>query len=396
MVMAAILASCSSGAAPSPTTTGVIVIASDLPLHGIWQNTGLSMTGGIQFAVEHRPTIGKFRLVARPFDDTLAGMVDTTRAIQNVKLMAADSAVMGMVGPFNSFVAQMEIPAASQYELAIVSPSTTADCLTVSRPGCQLPARPGGINNFFRIVAPDRDQATAMADFAVSRLGVTSIAVLSDGAAYGEALADGFARRLPAAGGRVILREQVQSSTNNYSDLLQRIKTLGGQAIYMGGAPNLGVCRVRAQMPAILPDAYFLGGDALLDKSCVDDAQSGATNRMIATIPQGTPSTDKQAQKVVDDYRKTGRPATPYTFSAYDCTEILIDAIQRAMDANGGKLPSRSQVIQALTTTHLKGVTGNWSFDDHGDATAPAISFYRAGTGVWTFWQSVTVGPPTD
>jgi branched-chain amino acid transport system substrate-binding protein len=383
------LAGCSSVTQP-PGNTKVIVIAGDFPLQGQYSRTGLSMADGVQFAVDQRHTIGQFQVVFKPFDDTLAGEMDPVKAIANIRRMAADSQTLGMVGPYTSGMAQAEIPVASQYgpNLAMVSPSTTANCLTASLQGCSPPARPGGINNFFRIAAPDIDQTRAMADFAVKVLGVTRIAVLSDGGTYGEGLANGFAQQLPAAGGTVILRQQLQPSANDYSELLRRIKDLGGQAIYAGGGP---VCRVRAQMSAVLPQVYFLGGDALLDPSCIDDAKNAADG-MIATIAQGRPSTDAQTTRVLAAYKRTGWPVTPYTYASYDCAEILMDAIERAMGANGGRVPSRSQVIEALTTTHFQGITGNWSFDGRGDATAPAISFYRVERGTWTFWQAVSVG----
>jgi branched-chain amino acid transport system substrate-binding protein len=392
IVAAVALAGCSSGTAP-PGNTNVIVIAGDFPLQGQYSRTGLSMADGVRFAVEQRRTIGKFQVVFKPFDDTLAGEMDPVKAIANVRQMAADSQILGMVGPYTSGIARGEIPAASQYgpNLAMVSPSTTANCLTANLPGCLPPARPGGINNFFRIAAPDIDQTGAMADVAVKVLGATRIAVLSDGESYGEGLADGFAQQLPAAGGTVILRQQLQPSINDYSELLRRIKDLGAQAIYAGGAPSYGVCRLRAQMLSVLPQVYFLGGDALLDPSCISDAKDAAEG-MIATIAQGRPSTDAQATRVLAAYKRTGWPVTPYTYASYDCAEILMDAIQRAMDANGGRVPSRSQVVEALTMTHFQGVTGLWSFDGHGDVTAPAISFYRVEGGSWTFWQAVSVG----
>jgi branched-chain amino acid transport system substrate-binding protein len=392
MVATVALAGCSSVTEP-PGNTKVIVIAGDFPLQGQYSRTGLSMADGVRFAVEQQRTIGQFQVVFKSFDDTLAGEMDPVKGLANVRRMAADSQTLGMVGPYASQIAQAEIPEASQYgpNLAMVSPSTTANCLTVNLPGCRPPARPGGINNFFRIAAPDIDQTTAMADFAVKVLGVTKIAVLSDGDGYGEGLANGFAQELPAAGGTVILRQQLQQSTNDYSELLRRIKDLGGQAIYAGGGPSSGVCRFRAQMPAVLPQVYFLGGDALLDPSCISDAKNAADG-MIATIAQGRPSTDAQTTRVLDGYKRTGWPVTPYTYASYDCAEILMDAIQRAMDANGGRVPSRSQVVEALTMTHFQGITGRWSFDGYGDVTAPAISFYRVERGSWTFWQAVNVG----
>lgn len=390
------MAACAPAGQESRPATAVIAIGSDFPLTGVFGASGFSTMEGARYAVDQRRTIGKFRLIFKPFDDSLAGVQDPAKGTQNIKRMGVDSEILGIVGPFNSTEAKAEIPVASQYNLALVSPSATANCLTASLVSCQVPARPGGANNFFRIAAPDSAQARAMADFAVQRLHSTSIAVLSDGHSYGEGLAASFIQALPGAGGIVVLREQVQSSSNDFSELLQRIKARGGQAIYVGGSPSFGVCRIRAQMQAILPDAYFLGGDALLDQSCVKDASSGANDRMIATIAQGTPSTDSRARKVVDDYKKSGHPVGAYTFAAYDCAEILIDAIQRAVDSNAGKLPSRQQVIEAVAATHLQGVTGNWSFDLHGDATAPGISFYRVEGGTWRFWQAVTIASKSN
>ena len=385
------IAACAPAPQESRPTTAVIAIGSDFPLTGVFGASGFSTTEGARYAVEQRRTIGKFRLIFKPFDDSLAGVQDPAKGAQNIKRMGVDSEILGIVGPFNSTEAKAEIPVASQYNLALVSPSATANCLTASLVSCQVPARPGAANTFFRIAAPDTAQARAMADFAVQRLHSTSIAVLSDGHSYGEGLAASFIQALPGAGGTVVLREQLQSSSNDFSELLQRIKARGGQAIYVGGSPSFGVCRIRAQMQAILPAAYFLGGDALLDQSCVKDASSGANDRMIATIAQGPPSADPRTRKVVDDYKKSGHPVGAYTFAAYDCAEILIDAIQRAIDRNAGRLPSRQQVLEAVAVTHLQGVTGNWSFDAHGDATAPGISFYRVEGGSWSFWQAVTV-----
>lgn len=381
---------------PPVPSRDVIAIASDFPLQGQYANPGSTATEGVRFAVARHPTIGKFALTFKPFDDNLGGLPDTAKGIQNVQQMAADPQILGIVGPYLSFMAAAEIPVASRYDLPMLSPATTSDCLTLSTPDCRPPARAGGINNFFRITAPDSAQATAMADFVVTNLGIHTVGVLSDGFPYGDALARNFVRRISALGGTVILQEKFSSSTNDFSDLLSRLKAGGGQALYVGAVAAHGVCRIAAQMQVIVPDAYFLGGDGLVDAACVKDAGSSATARMIATVA-GNPvlGTDPVSKGLIDDYNRSHRSDQlgAYTFAAYDCAEILIDAIRRAIDANGGKFPSRRQVIQAVAATHLKGVTGTWSFDSRGDATAPGISLFRVDAGRWRFWKAATDQP---
>jgi branched-chain amino acid transport system substrate-binding protein len=392
-----ILAACEPTGQPAPTTAGdEIAIASDFPLQGQYASPGSTSTEGVRFAIERHPTIGKFKLTFKPFDDNLAGLQDPAKGIQNVLQMAADPQILAIVGPYTSIMAAAEIPVASQNHLAMVSPATTSDCLTLSLPGCQPPAHPGGSNNFFRITAPDSAQGTAMADFVANSLSIRKVVVLSDGYPYGDHLASSFVKELSALGGTVVFRDQFRSSANNFTDLLSRMKADGGQALYIGGVGAEGVCRIRAPMRAILPDAYFLGGDGLVDSTCVKDAEAGANDRMIATVA-GNPSlgADPASKKVIGDYKNRHRPDQlgAYTFAAYDCALILIEAIRRAIDANGGQLPSRQQVIEAVAATHLKGITGTWSFDAKGDATAPGISFFRVDAGSWTFWKAVTLGP---
>jgi branched-chain amino acid transport system substrate-binding protein len=72
-----------------------------------------------------------------------------------------------------------------------------------------------------------------------------------------------------------------------------------------------------------------------------------------------------------------------------DCAQILIDAIDRAIAGNGGKVPTREQVLRAVAATKdFKGLTGTFSFDANEDAIKPAVSFYNVQGGSWTFWQN--------
>src|SRR5206468_6780548 len=127
--------------------------------------------------------------------------------------------------------ARAGIPVAGQASLAMVSPATSSPCLTrddylpaqlnasrsaITCKDAGLPAasdlRPSGVNNFFRLAATDDLQGPAAADFAFKSLHLLRIATVSDGEAYGQALATGFGTRFRAVGGSVTCRLDVPAS----------------------------------------------------------------------------------------------------------------------------------------------------------------------------------------
>jgi len=72
------------------------------------------------------------------------------------------------------------------------------------------------------------------------------------------------------------------------------------------------------------------------------------------------------------------RISSPVTTAAM----ILINAIKRAIDANGGRIPTRRQVVEAVANAPpFKGVTGSCSFDAMGDAISPMMSVNRVDNG---------------
>jgi ABC-type branched-subunit amino acid transport system substrate-binding protein len=64
----------------------------------------------------------------------------------------------------------------------------------------------------------------------------------------------------------------------------------------------------------------------------------------------------------------------------------MIDAIGRAIQANGGNKPTREQVITAMAQTqNFKGLTGVISLNNFGDPTSPILQIQQNKGGTWTF-----------
>ena len=97
-----------------------------------------------------------------------------------------------------------------------------------------------------------------------------------------------------------------------------------------------------------------------------------------------------------------GNNLNVYSAAAYDCTNILIQAVKAAL-ASGAKAPQssgdsatgksfRTAVINAVKNTSWDGVTGHQAFDSNGDTTNKAISIYKlaANTSGKPDWIFVT------
>ena len=382
-----------------------IVIASDLPV-GAYVRDVLPLQHAIQLAVDQQGTIAGFTLGYQPFDDSLAATAQEMKGIQNVKQMRDDSRVLGMIGPYTSNVVPAEIRLSSAVPLAMLSPSNTNVCNTISAPYCDpQPATlraAGTSNNYFRLAPPDFVQGRAMARFAFSHLQVKRVAAFNewDNPAEGDLIVDSFKRELEKLGGVLVLwQERALGTPRDFTDFLRKAEAMGADAVYAVSAGD-NICGIRPQMKTLLPGAAFLATDGIgvNDPACIDDAKGNADGT-VATFSDVDPthSKDLATQGVVNAYLRAYPNTTDipiYTFAAYDCARILIEAIKRAIQAGNGTLPSRAQVVSEIARGQFPGgVTGTYSFDANGDAVAPLMSIYKIENGHWVYGQQIDAGP---
>src|SRR2546423_12617233 len=176
---------CQSEGNPSPGAD--IIIASDLPTSAF--DSALPFEHAIDFAIRSRSTIEGYSVAYWPLDNSLGAQQSQLRGRGNVRRMVADPSVLGMVGPFSSFVARIEMPEANRAHLAMVSPTATSSCLTQAARICQPTSaelRPTSSNNFFRLPAPDPLQGKAMGNYAATKLGLRRGAALKKVRAEGD------------------------------------------------------------------------------------------------------------------------------------------------------------------------------------------------------------------
>jgi branched-chain amino acid transport system substrate-binding protein len=391
-------AACSAGG--SGGGKGEIIIASDFPVSGADRASGRPAEAGVAYAVSLNTTVKGFTITHKPYDDAVNGVHDPQKGAQNVTDMCNNTKVLGMVGPFNSNVARAVIPVGNKCNLVEISPSNTNECLTQTFDYCDpKPAAlrdPSQPNNYFRIAAPDTVQGPAMADFAFDTLKITKIAVWSDNETFGKGVADNFAKEFQKKGGTVVVRQDFDTkTTSDFKPFLQRAKDAGAGGIYAGATSATKGCIPRAQSKGIL-DVPYMGPDGIGDTQCIKDAGDQATDKMYFTNAAAEAAQDSANNDLIANFKKAFTQKDDigaYTFPAYDCAKILIDAIGRAIDAAGGNMPTRKQVIDAVQGTNkLKLSTGVYSFDKNGDPTSATMAFYQYKGTDWAFVKQFSVG----
>src|ERR1700681_651270 len=315
------LPSCSGGSAGA-TPDRTITIGVDLPLPGVEGPAGTATLNGVRFFVQRHPVLDGFTISVDARDDPGGASQATARGLKNLESLIAQPRVVAVIGPFDSNVARAQIPVANRAHLALVSPGTSSRCLTkepflparlnpahtvITCHAAGLPSpsqlRPTGVNNFFRLSATDELQGPAAADYATRQLHLQRVAVLTDGEAYGQGLADGFTARFIHLGGTVVAHRDLDpAKAIDAAAFLQAAKNDRAQGVYFGGTSRNHSCVLRSQMSSVFGTdtaAPLLGGDGIaLDPTCVGDAGASAMD-IYATVPAADPEHVDSASAVI-------------------------------------------------------------------------------------------------
>jgi branched-chain amino acid transport system substrate-binding protein len=243
-----------------------------------------------------------------------------------------------------------------------------------------------GAKSFFRVIADDAVVSRALADYAQQELHLRSVALIDDRTAFGQGLADAFARDATARGMRVVAREYTTDKASDFSAVLTRVRSLHPDAIMFGGVVTQAGLMLR-QMERLGLDMPLLGGDG----ACVAELPKlagGAVRHMVCgdgRLPlERTPGGVAWRQR----YERRFGPEAFQAYSpySYDATMVLAQAMQRA----GSAEPAR--FLPALRATDHDGITReHLRFEPNGEVADPqvTISVYRDGLKVPVKVQTV-------
>ena len=412
-VMGAALIVVLAAACNPAASTKTIKIGIELPQSGNELANGEPTANGIKLAVEQankNNTVPGYTFDINNQDDAVNGVHDPDKGAANMRILVSDTAVLGVVGAFNSGVTRFEIPVSNEAGLAQCSPANTGTDLTQA--GSEAYRFNGQAErNYYRVAASDNIQGPAGADYTYTDLGKHTVYVMDDTEPFGVGVADAFIGRFEALGGTVVKRDSVPKSTTDYTPFFTAAAALNPEAVYFGGTQVTGGGLARKQMVAAGMGAIpYVGPDGIADLGAGGNEGAFITlagvensNDVHGTVA-GLHDLPSGSTFNADYQTKFGKAPGAYSALAYACAQTLIQAIKDTATAAAGNMANWREAVRAYifdTAAHhtYNTVMGTISFNACGDIEQPVMSFYKVdtsaegGKGGWVYVKQQAFQP---
>ncbi|HET9681623.1 MAG TPA: branched-chain amino acid ABC transporter substrate-binding protein [Candidatus Limnocylindrales bacterium] len=382
----------------------VLTIGTELPMSGGETANGVPTANGVKLAVQQANAanaIPGYTLQVNVQDDALNGVHDPATGGKNMATLVADQTVVGVVGPFNSGVAQVEIPVSNDAGLLQCSPANTNTGLTYPPDALQYRKNHPDRINYVRLAAPDSIQGPAGADYVYNDLGAHSVYILDDTETFGVGVGDSFQAEFTKLGGTVVKRDSAPKSTTDYTPLFTAVASMKPAAVYLAGTTpsGMGLALKQGRTVSGFETIPFMGPDGVADLGGPDTQGSTiniagpASANVFGTVAGIHDIPD--AAKFQSDYKAAfGQDPGAYSAIAYACAQVIIAGAKAAIAAGKTALADIREFTRANAVAagnKFSTVIGDVSFDANGDTTAPYMSFYKVdmtangGKGAWVW-----------
>ncbi|MFM0418299.1 branched-chain amino acid ABC transporter substrate-binding protein [Paraburkholderia aromaticivorans] len=361
-----------SGASAFAQQAQDVKIGFAAPLTGGQAHYGADFRSGVTLAIEDfnatRPVIGgkPVHFVLDAADDQADPRTGTTVAQKLV-----DDGVAAVIGHFNSGTS---IPAAPIYAKAGIPELATATAPAYTAQG---------LATTFRLVTSDSQQGGVLGEYVVKDLKFKRFAIVDDRTAYGQGVAEEFAKAVKAAGGTIVAQEFTNDKAVDFRAILTHIKQSDADAIFYGGADTQAAPFLK-QMRTLAVKGTLIGPDMIHSDELLKIAGPAAEGALASS---GGSPLDKMpgGKSYVERYKKRfGNEVELYSPYAYDGTTAVLNAMKKADSVDPHKY------LPVLKATQMKGVTTNeLAYDDRGDLKYGGVTVYKVTNGKWTALQTV-------
>jgi DNA-binding SARP family transcriptional activator/streptogramin lyase len=376
-----------------------LLIASDLPLQGpLYGALFAQMNDAIRFELAQRGyRAGPYTVGFQPCDDssTLASTWTGETCARNARAYARTPKLVGVVGPFNSGCALVEIPITNRAAggpVAMVSGSTTRVEVTHRPvpPGQPDALYPTGTRNFARVVAADDVQFAADAVLA-KRLGVHRLYLITDGVSYDPSVLPDIRAAAERLGVRVVGLGHWDEGAPDYAALARAVARSHPDGIFLDGTTDTGgallVRDLRARLGGKVP---IMAPDGFSEVRRLVDIAGPAAEGMAISVPNPpVESLSASGQRFAGAFgRAVSGSVEPFSIGTAQSADLLLDAIARS---DG----TRASITHELLTTRIgDSILGSFAINSEGDPVPGRVTIYRVYDGKAVVYQVIT--PPAE
>jgi branched-chain amino acid transport system substrate-binding protein len=355
-----------------------LIVVSDFPRRGGNAEHAELLIDAIELVFRQRNfRAGEYRVGYQSCNDSQGDApIDPVLCKRNARDYVATEAVVGVLGPFHSGCAELQIPIVTREAagpLAMISPTNTSLGLTRGSPAAAL--YPDGVRSYVRVIANDSAQGAAAAHLA-ERAGARRVALL-----HQKEIDPPYARQLAlpfVASARSLGLEVVRFDwplRKSYTDLAASVAATRPGAVFLAGLTQGNAKRLVEDLRAALgPGVTLIAPDSF----AADDiaAEFGTSGEGIRVTNPGIPPEElpPAGQRFLDEF---GAASTYplYVAEAAQATEVLLDAIARS---DG----TRASVVEELFRTKVTDdILGSFSLDRYGDIAPAPVGIFRYESG---------------
>ena len=368
------LAACGGGTTGGGGTQNAptkVQIAAEGPFTGDQASIGAGALNAIKLAVKDFNNKGRVhgtKVDLLTWDDQHTAQTAQTLQAQGI----SDPTVLGIVGPMNSGVVLGSVQG-----LQSASPPLPF----VSESASNVKVTDSGNSAAHRVNARDDAQGPADGKFLIDQ-GAKKVEVMDAKSDYSTALADQTEKYLKDHN-IPTQRDAAKAGQTDFSTIIQKVKSFGADWVYFADeGPETApfVTQLKQQGLTIGQNINFLGTDGEEDPSIIGKSQ-GAYDGAYATNITADPAGVSSAASYVTEYKNeygadSISKAGPFYGSAYEATQVLLQAIANSPVKNG-KI-SRTDVISHLASDSFNTIFGTVKFDAKGDVKGGGIYVYQA------------------
>jgi branched-chain amino acid transport system substrate-binding protein len=231
-----------------------------------------------------------------------------------------------------------------------------------------------GFAHVFRVVGRDDVQGRIAGDLLAERWRDRPIAILHDGQAYGEGVAEETRKRLNERGIAEAMFEAIEPGKADYWDIVRKMKAMAVEVLYYGGYTHEAGLIIRQA----LQNGYKLqlvAGDGISNEDFGLVAGPASDGTLMSNSPQPTNAEARALLARFGPDVASGADLKPYA-----AVRVWAQAVEAA-----GTLETEA-VAEALRSNQFDTVLGRIGFDAKGDVTG-----YE--TFVWYVWKDGKSAP---
>jgi branched-chain amino acid transport system substrate-binding protein len=291
-------------------------------------------------------------------------------------LYVSNPEVVAIAGHTFSGSTEAAIPIYDEANYPMLSPSATNPSLTEM-----------GSKVFNRIPFTDTTQGEKVAEYLYNTLGVMNLAVMHDGGAYGQGLAEVVRDQFEGLGGTVVAFEAINPGETDYSAPLSGIAAQSPDALFYGGYDAEAAVIANQKDVAGLGDAIMFSDDGTYGANFLELAGDNAEGVYATSlIPPSSPA--KEAFDAAYEERWGVAPGTlsAFTWNGYDIVAALIHAVRQvAYVGDDGNLhvPRADLVAAVRGLSGFQGLSGTITCNDVGECNTAGPTFYVVQDGAW-------------